>query len=131
MKTQQSSGAPGTCPPWCVQSHGHAEGDDTRVHVGEPVYLSSGISARLCMSVDPVGHVEDGPFVLVGEEEYTLKEALSLGDALIAMAQLGVKEAGSEQPEAAEPDSGSSGALNSARGVGGGGREARGRSCDL
>lgn len=80
--------AGGSCPPWCVQPHRTGDGDDARLHLGEPVYLSSGITARLCMSVDAAGHVEDGPFVLVGEEEYTLEEAIELGGALIAMAQL-------------------------------------------
>jgi hypothetical protein len=91
---QESRAILPSCPSWCVELHATVEADDVRVHIGEPVHLSDGVAARLCMSVDALGEVEDGPFVLVGEEEYTLEEAIALGGALIAMAEHAAAQVG-------------------------------------
>lgn len=86
MIVHKTSPTSASCPPWCVQTHDSDEPDQGQVHIGEPLHLSDGVTARLCMSVDARGQVEDGPYVLVGEEEYTLEEVSALGAALITMA---------------------------------------------
>lgn len=80
---------PDTCPPWCAVRHGIHVGEEDRVHVSRPLPLSDGIVAQLCVSLDQEGNTQDGPYVLVGSDEYTLDEAKALGAALIAMADLG------------------------------------------
>lgn len=94
----QRPGTADDCPAWCVEEHGPQDAHDVRLHIGEPVYLSGGVTARLCMSVTPDGRVVDGPFVLVGDEEYTLDEAATLGTALLAMAGEGRGPRGGSTP---------------------------------
>jgi hypothetical protein len=76
------------CPPWCVTAHDPARGEDDWVHVSEPLMLTDGVTARLCMSVDPATGEEDGPYVLVGEEQLTPAQAERLGIELSALAAL-------------------------------------------
>jgi hypothetical protein len=76
------------CPAWCVTAHDPALGEDDWVHVSEPVVLAAGVLARLCMTVDPGTGAEDGPYVLVGDEQYTPAEATALGADLIALARV-------------------------------------------
>jgi hypothetical protein len=80
---------PACCPPWCVSPHADGRGEDDWLHVGEPVVLTTGVSALPCMSVDPDTGVVDGPYVLIGETEYTLEETAQLGAALISLARTG------------------------------------------
>ena len=77
-----------TCPPWCVTAHDPSRGEDDWAHVGEPLVLTSGITARLCMSIDPTTGERDGPYVLVGDEQLTPEEAELLGIELSALAAL-------------------------------------------
>lgn len=79
------------CPEWCQVSHSRYDGEESLVHVGEPVALSGAILARLCMSMTPDGEVDDGPYILVGSDELTLEEARALGERLIAMAAEGAQ----------------------------------------
>jgi hypothetical protein len=74
-----------TCPPWCVTEHGVHLGDEDWLHTSTPL-LIDGIMARLCLSINPETGSEDGPYVVIGSTEYTLFEARSLGEALIALA---------------------------------------------
>ena len=74
------------CPPWCATGHGVHLGEEDWIHLGEPVPLTDGVSARLCMTIDPSATVEDGPYVVVGTSEYSLVEAQALGASLMAMA---------------------------------------------
>lgn len=78
-----------TCPEWCVSAHGVHLGEEDWVHQGEPLVLADDLSARLCMSVDPVEGVADGPYVVIGSHEYNLPAAAALGTALVAMAAVG------------------------------------------
>lgn len=76
------------CPSWCVSRHGVADGEEDWVHVGEPLTLTGGVVAQLCMSVEPASGAVNGPYVVIGSSEFTLAEAESLGVALTAMARL-------------------------------------------
>ena len=78
--------APSLCPPWCVTAHNPARGEDDWAHVGEPLMLTDGISARLCMSIDPRTRGQDGPYVLVGEKQLSPLEAGLLGLQLSVLA---------------------------------------------
>ncbi len=90
-RSQSVSGtqARATCPPWCATGHGVHSGEEDWVHLGEPVPLTAGVSAQLCMTIDPLATIEDGPYVVVGSSEYTLPEAEALGAKLMAMAATG------------------------------------------
>ena len=86
----RSGNAPGAparaaCPAWCATAHGTLLGEEDWIHLGEPVRLTDGVSARLCMTIDPSATVEDGPYVVVGTSEYSLLEAEALGASLMAM----------------------------------------------
>ena len=70
---------PATCPQWCVRRHEAQAGEDDRVHVSGTLQVRRTM-LRLCMTVDPESGAHDGPYVLVGSDEYTLHEA----DVLIA-----------------------------------------------
>jgi hypothetical protein len=78
-----------SCPAWCVTGHGVHRGEEDWLHLGEPVTVTAGVVARLCLSVDPGTGAVDGPYVLVGTTEHTLLEAEALGTALIALARAG------------------------------------------
>ena len=76
-----------TCPAWCVSAHGHHLGEEDWVHSGEPLRIADGVLAHGCMSVDPLTGAVDGPYVIVGWEQYTPEEAEALGASLVAMAR--------------------------------------------
>lgn len=75
-----------TCPSWCVARHGAQLGEEDWVHVGEPLTVAGGVTAQLCLSVDPECGEEDGPYVLIGVSEYSPAEAAELGRALTELA---------------------------------------------
>jgi hypothetical protein len=75
------------CPHWCATRHGVHLGEEDWVHSSAALSITDGVMARLCMSVDPVTHAEDGPYLLIGATQYTLTEAKALGDALSALAE--------------------------------------------
>lgn len=73
-----------TCPDWCAVHHGVLGGEEDLVHVSA-VLRVAGTPVRLCVTADPSSSELDGPYVLIGPDEYTLHEA----DALIgALTQL-------------------------------------------
>lgn len=75
-----------TCPSWCVTEHGVLQGEDDRLHSGAGLRLAHGVTAHLCTSVDPGTGEVDGPYVVVGAEEWSLARTRSVGHALIALA---------------------------------------------
>ena len=77
------------CPTWCVQRHGIREGEDDTIHVSGEL-LVRGTSLRLCTTIDPATLQGDGPYVLVGGEEYSLHEADALIDALTQLVDEGM-----------------------------------------
>ena len=80
--------APRGCPPWCVSQHAVHEGEEDWLHTGEPLVLADGMSARLCMSIQPTTGEEDGPYVLIGTSELTLDETARLGASLLDLANV-------------------------------------------
>lgn len=74
------------CPGWCVARHGAQLGEEDWVHVGEPLTVAEGVTAHLCMSVDPGCGEADGPYVLIGVSEYTPAAAAELGRTLMELA---------------------------------------------
>lgn len=75
----------GTCPPWCTTPHGLVCGEEDWLHVSEPVPLANGVLARLIMSVDPFAGAHDGPYVLIGDTQYSPAQAKTLGASLIKL----------------------------------------------
>lgn len=87
--TQVKAARPPGCPSWCVQQHGIRQGEDDTIHVSVEL-LVRGVSLRLCTTIDPVTEQTDGPYVLLGGEEYTLHEADALIDALTQLVDAGM-----------------------------------------
>jgi hypothetical protein len=72
-----------------VQQHGIRQGEDDAIHVSVEL-LVRGVSLRLCTTISPSTGQADGPYVLVGTEEYTLHEADALIDALTQLVDEGM-----------------------------------------
>lgn len=81
MSVVPPQGRPGTCPSWCTLSHGHHPGEDDTVHVSGALMVRRTV-LQLCMTRDPSTGDHEGPYVLLGGEEYALHEADALIDAL-------------------------------------------------
>ncbi len=89
LGSQHGSGAPATlCPDWCAIRHGNHDGEDDHVHIGGALLVRHTV-LRLCASTDIDTGNRDGPYVLVGAEEYTLYEAEALIDALTQLVDQG------------------------------------------
>jgi hypothetical protein len=74
---------PSSCAPWCELGHGTHVGEEDHVHVGGQLCVHNTM-IRLCSSVDPGTGAVDGPYVLMGADEFTLGEV----DALVAALRL-------------------------------------------
>jgi hypothetical protein len=77
--THRSTDVHGSCPPWCVVAH---DAEDR-----EPVHISGELLVRrtvlrLCAGIDALAGTVAGPYVLIGDEEFTLHEAEALLSAL-------------------------------------------------
>lgn len=77
------------CPSWCVAEHGLYAGEEDWVHVSTPLVLTTGVAAQLVMTRDPETGAEDGPYVALGDREYSLHEAEELGVELQRIARIG------------------------------------------
>ena len=75
-----------TCPAWCASRHDRSGEQD--LHVGGALLVQRAV-LRLCTSIDPDTGTQDGPFVLVGDAEYTLHEAEALATALTQLVDQG------------------------------------------
>ncbi|WP_404383571.1 hypothetical protein LL946_00185 [Knoellia locipacati] len=72
------------CPPWCVVDHGTQVGEEDALHVSVTLSVRR-TAVRLCLTRGEGFRTADGPYLLIGSDEYTLYEA----DALIgALTQL-------------------------------------------
>jgi hypothetical protein len=78
-------------PPWCVTAHDPSRGEDDWLHMSEPVVVAEGVVARLVMSVDPQTGEQDGPYVMVGDDQLTPSEAQRRGFELSALAALALR----------------------------------------
>ena len=74
------------CPHWCVTRHGVHLGEENWIHASEPLPVADGVRSQIVMSLDPDTGTADGPYIVVGEQEYPLTEARLLGSAFIAAA---------------------------------------------
>ena len=81
MATSRYGVRPAACPEWCASKHGQHGGEDDHVHVSGARVVRRTV-LRLCESVDPDTGARDGPYVLLGSDEFTLAEAHALVDAL-------------------------------------------------
>jgi hypothetical protein len=89
MARQTEPERPPSCPTWCVQRHGIRQGEDDAIHVSVELLVRS-TSLRLCTTIDSTTQEADGPYVLIGGEEYTLHEADALIDALTQLVDEGL-----------------------------------------
>ena len=64
-------------PAWCVMRHGNYADEEDQVHISDPTFVRNTM-LRLCMTVDPVTGVRDGPYVLIGSNEYDLADTALL-----------------------------------------------------
>lgn len=72
---------PATCPPWCSLEHGIHGGEEDTVHISDELCVRHAY-LRLCSSIDPATGDQDGPYVLMGAEEYTMDQVDALLGAL-------------------------------------------------
>jgi len=89
------------CPEWCAVRH-RAPQDVDHVHIGGALLVRDTV-LRLCATIDSVANTEDGPYVLVGDAEFTLHEAEAL---LAALTQLVIQARASlpaQKPDGALP----------------------------
>lgn len=68
-------------PAWCVLRHGKYTGEEDQVHLSDSTFVRNTM-VRLCMTVNPVTGAQDGPYVLLGTDEYTLEDTATLVEAL-------------------------------------------------
>ena len=92
----------GACPPWCVMRHGAHPDESDGPHVGGALLVRRTV-LRLCTSIDPVAGTQDGPYVLVGDEEFTLHEAEALLGALTQLVDQGSRSLATKEPQGALP----------------------------
>jgi hypothetical protein len=84
---QQYGGRPPTCPPWCELGHGTHLGEDDTVHIGGQLCVRNAL-LRLCSTADPDTGEVDGPYVLMGSQEFTIDEVEELVWALTSLVSL-------------------------------------------
>lgn len=78
----------GHAPAWCVTRHGDFTGDEDQVHVSDSTFVRYTM-VRLCMTVDPLTGRQDGPYILLGSDEYSLEEAALLVQVLTSLLDVG------------------------------------------
>ncbi len=72
------------CPSWCAMRHGQHAGEEDQIHVSSSIFVHNSM-VRMCMTTDPVTGMQDGPYVLIGSDEYTLAETSTLVDVLSSL----------------------------------------------
>lgn len=89
------------CPEWCVVRHG-VRPDGGLLHIGGALLVRRTV-LRLCTTIEYVANTEDGPYVLVGDLEFTLHEAEALLAALTQLVDQGRASLLAQQPNGALP----------------------------
>ncbi len=79
---------PAICPAWCAIRHDRRSGVDD-VHVSGALLVRRTV-LRLYATIDPDTAAQDGPYVWVGSEEYSLHEAEALIGALTQLVDEGM-----------------------------------------
>ena len=90
------------CPAWCVVRHGAGSSEEDAVHVGGALLVRRTV-LRLCTTIDAESGSQDGPFVLLGDEELTVHEAESLAAALTQLVDQAASSLAAEQAQCALP----------------------------
>jgi hypothetical protein len=85
MSLEHDAATPAECPRWCVVAHGSVLGEDDWLHLSPPLNGRHDGVAQLCMSIDPHTGQVDGPYVLVGANEFSAQAAERLGVALLKL----------------------------------------------
>jgi hypothetical protein len=94
-----------SCPTWCARRHGaatHAGAAEDQVHVSGALQVRRTL-LRLVSTVEAVAGVQDGPYVVVGRDEYTLHEAEVLIAALTQLVDEARAATGPEVPRMRTP----------------------------
>ncbi|WP_299444949.1 DUF6907 domain-containing protein [uncultured Phycicoccus sp.] len=86
MERPAAAGDP--CPAWCRITHGTLQGEEDRLHLGVTVYVRE-TPVRLCMTAAHGSTPSDGPYVIVGEREFTLDEADALSAVVARLVEAG------------------------------------------
>jgi hypothetical protein len=89
-----------TCPTWCTVAHARGSWEGEVVHLSGALMVRRTV-LRLCAGHDPATGAATRPWVLVGDEEYSLHEADALVDALTQLVDLGSGSALAEEAEGA------------------------------
>ena len=85
--TQTQAGRRSDCPEWCTRPH-TTDDEAAHVHVSGALQVRRTM-LRLVMTGESELGVQDGPFVLVGDQEYTLHEAEVLIGSLTQLVDQG------------------------------------------
>ena len=101
MTPRPARAASKSCPAWCAVRHG-LPAEDPLVHIGGALLVRQTV-LRLCTTTDAAAGTEDGPYVLVGDAEYTLHEAEALLAALAQLVDQGSLSVLPKQPDRALP----------------------------
>ena len=75
-------------PAWCVLQHGDYTDDEDQVHVSDSTVVRHTM-VRLCMTADPVTGMQDGPYILLGSDEYSIEDTALLIQALTSLLDVG------------------------------------------
>lgn len=84
--SQQTTGRPPTCPPWCTLGHGVHLGEEDLVHISRQHCVRNTL-LRICCTLDPETGEQDGPYLLLGAQEFSLEEVDVLVGALTDLAE--------------------------------------------
>lgn len=92
-----------SCPAWCARRHGTRAGTaEDQVHVSGALQVRRTM-LRLVSTVEAVAGVQAGPYVVVGQDEYTLHEAEVLIAALTQLVDEARAATGPEVPRMRTP----------------------------
>lgn len=87
------------CPEWCAVRH-RAPQEVDHVHLGGTLLVRD-TELRLLSTIDSTANTQDGPYVLVGDAEFTLHEAEALLAALTQLVNQAQASLPTQQPDGA------------------------------
>lgn len=99
----ETVGTTGTsCPAWCARRHGKHAGANGDVHVSGALQVRRTLLRLVSTVEDPAGP-DSGPYVVVGQQDYTLHEAEVLIAALTQLVDEAREATGLEVPRMRTP----------------------------